>query len=61
MNIFDYAKDFNADYYDPNKCVIYKVQNYNKCKRLGIPNNVPGIEIVDLDGNSIGYISEKDN
>ena len=35
MNIFDYAKEFNEDYYDPVKCVIYKVQDYNNSKNLG--------------------------
>lgn len=58
MDIFKYAEEFEADYYDPVNFVIYKVQNYNRSKRFGIPNNVPGIEIVDLDGNSIGYIPE---
>ena len=59
MDIFEYAKEFNADYYDPKRCVIYKVENYNNSKKLGIPNNVPGIEITDLNGNSIGYEPEK--
>lgn len=59
MDIFKYASEFNADFYDPKRCVIYKVQNYNNAKRLGLPNNVPGIEIVDLEGNYIDYIPEK--
>lgn len=58
MDIFKFAKEFNMDYYDTKKCIVYKVKNYNKCKRLGIPNNVPGIEMVDLDGNHIGYVPE---
>ena len=58
MDIFKYAEEFDADYYDPEKCQIYKVQNYNRIKKLGIPNNVPGIEVTDLDGNTIGYIPE---
>lgn len=32
MDIFKYAEKFNADYYDPVNCVIYKVQNYNNSK-----------------------------
>ena len=56
MNIFDYAKEFNDDYYDPGKRVIYKVQNYNNSKKLGIP--VTGIEITDISGNYIGYEPE---
>lgn len=59
MDIFEYAKEFNADYYDPVTGKVYKVQNYNKSKNLGIPNNVPGIEVLDLEGNSIGYVPEK--
>lgn len=59
MDIFKYAEEFDADYYDPTQCVIYKVQNYNRSKKLGLPNNVPGIEVVNLEGNSIGYIPEK--
>jgi len=59
MDIFEYAKEFNADYYDPNNGVIYKVQDYNKCKKLGILTN--GIEVVDLDGNPIGYVKEPDS
>lgn len=54
MDIFKYAEEFDADYYDPEKCVIYRVQKYNRIRRLGLP--VKGIEIVDLDGRHIGYI-----
>lgn len=57
MDIFEYAKEFNADYYDPVTGKVYKVQDYNKSKKLGIP--VPGIEVIDIEGNSIGYVSEK--
>lgn len=57
MDIFKFAEEYNVDYYDHEKCVIYMIQNYNKCKRLGIP--VSGIEVVDLDGNTVGYIPEK--
>ena len=58
MDMFQYAKEFDTDYYDPVKCVVYKVHNYNNAKKLGISNNVPGIEIVDLEGNNIDYIPE---
>lgn len=57
MNIFKYAEEFDEDYYDPIKCIIYKVKEYNKSKKLGI--EVPGIEIVDLNGNTIGYMPEE--
>lgn len=56
MDIFKYAEEFDADYYDPNKGVIYKVQNYNNNKKLRIPNN--GIEITNLEGKSLGYKPE---
>lgn len=59
MDIFKYAEEFDTDYYDPNKGVIYKVQNYNNSKKLKMPNNVPGIEITDLEGNHIGYETEE--
>ena len=56
MNIYDYAKEFNADYYDPHTGYIYKIQNYNNCKKLGIPTE--GIEVVDIKGNHIGYAKQ---
>ena len=56
MNIFDYAKEFNADYYDPYRGVIYKVQDYNKKKRQGL--DAHEIEVVDLEGNTVGYVEE---
>lgn len=56
MDIFEYAKEFNADYYDPHTGYIYKVQDYNKRKKLGVPTN--GIEVTDLVGNTVGYVSE---
>ena len=57
MDIIEYAKNYNADYYDPHFGYIYKVQNYNKCKNLGIPTE--GIEVIDYQGNTIGYVPEK--
>ena len=57
MDIFAYAKEFNADYYD-NNGKIYKIQEYNHAKRQGLP--IDGIRIVDvITGNTIGYIREK--
>ena len=54
MNIFDYAKEFNADYYDPRTGYIYKVQAYNKALKFGLP--VEGIEVYDSDGNYVGLV-----
>lgn len=59
INIFEFAKEFNADYYDPNNGVIYRVQAYNRGKRFGLP--MRGIEMVDLDGKHIGYVPEPKN
>ena len=56
MDIFEYAKEFDKDYYDAKKCLVYKVQDYNKNKRLEIP--VDGIEIFNLNGEHVGYIYE---
>ncbi len=58
MNIFEYAKEFNADYYDPANCLIYRVQDYNNSK-LDPSNNINRIEVVDLDGNTVGYVYEE--
>ena len=59
MDIYKYAREYNADYYDPKTCVIYKVQDYIRSKRL--EQKTYGIEVVDLQGNSLGYIPEPEN
>lgn len=59
MDIFEYAKNYNADYYEPNTGKVFLVQNYNKCKKLGISTN--GIEVANLDGEIVGYIPEPRN
>lgn len=53
MDIYEYAETTNADYYDFSTGYIYKVQDYNKAKKLGLPT--PGIEVVDIFGNHVGY------
>ena len=55
MDIFDYAKQFNADYMDMYTGTIYHIQDYNNAKRMGMPNL--GIR-VSQDGNTLGYIRE---
>ena len=57
MNIFDYAKDFDADYYEQRTGYIYKVQAYNKALKFGLP--VEGIEIYDMDGNYVGLVRKE--
>lgn len=56
MDIFKYAKEFNADYYDGTSGYIYKVQEYNRFKELGLPTE--GINVFDLEGNYIGIVRE---
>ena len=44
-DIYEYAKNFDADYFDPKTGYIYKVQDYNRCIKSGLPT--PGIAVVD--------------
>lgn len=53
-DIYEYAKNFYADYFDPKTGYIYKVQDYNRCIKFGLPT--PGIAVVDsYTGEIIGY------
>ena len=56
MDIYEYAKQFNADYQDHNGN-IYKVQEYNRAIKLGLPT--PGIKVYDWTGNFLGYAQKK--
>lgn len=57
--IIKYAKENDVDYYDPEKCEIYKVKEYKEAKKLGV-SNIPGIEVISLiDGKHIRYVPEK--
>ena len=56
MDIFKYAKEYDADYYDMSKGYIYHVQEYNRAKRLGLPTE--GIKVT-RDDVLIGYVTEK--
>lgn len=53
MDIYEYAKKYDADYMDMSTGYIYKVQAYNHDKKMGLPT--PGIPVVDSTGNLIGY------
>lgn len=58
MDIFEYAKQFDADYYDMHTGYIYRVENYNRAKKMGLPTL--GIEVVDTaTGQTIGYVREE--
>lgn len=53
MNIYDYAKKNNADYYDPHTGYIFKVQDYNACVNFGLPTK--GIAVYDSEDKFVGY------
>jgi hypothetical protein len=56
MDIYKQAKEMDADYMDVNTGYIYKIQDYNKAKKLGLPT--AGIEVYDSEGNFIGIAKE---
>jgi hypothetical protein len=59
MDIFEQAKKMDADYLDNTSGYIYRIQNYNHCKRLGLPTL--GIQVIDsANGEEIGWIPEPD-
>lgn len=54
MDIYEYAKNHDADYLDPHTGYIYNVQQYNRCIKFGIPTL--GIRVIDsYTGEFIGY------
>lgn len=59
MDIYAYAKemDYMVDYLDPHSGLIYKIQDYGKALKFGLPT--PGIAVVDEDGNMLGYAQKK--
>ena len=57
MDIFEYAKHHDADYYDNNTGLIYKVQDYNRCIKEGRPT--PGIVVIDsFTGEFVWYVKK---
>ena len=59
MDIYERAEKLDADYLDMNTGLIYKIQEYNKIKRLfGIDGQ---IKVVDsTTGELVGYAKKKD-
>lgn len=51
MGLQDYI-DLNVDYMDMSTMYLYKIQNYNHAKKLGLPTI--GIEVT-LDNVTIGW------
>lgn len=60
MDIFKYAEDidYSADYMDMNTGLIYKIKNYGLALKRGLP--VYGIEVIDPDGASLGYVYKEE-
>jgi hypothetical protein len=57
-DIYEYAKDYNADYMDKHGN-IFKVQEYNHAVRSGLPTE--GIKVYDSLGNYLGIAQRKDS
>lgn len=57
MNIYEYAKQFNADYYDQHTGYTYAIQEYNRAIKLGLPTE--GIKVYDYNGNLIGVAKKE--
>jgi len=52
MDIYSWAEENNADYLDLRTGLIYKVQEYNKIKKID-PDAV--IEVRDMNGYHAGH------
>lgn len=52
-DIYEYAKEFDADYYDMSTGCTYHVQEYNRLVGLGIAN--AEIKVTDISGCTVGY------
>ena len=55
MDIFEFAKRNNCDYYDFHTGYTYHVQEYNRAKKFGLPTS--GIRVT-LDNRNIGVVRE---
>lgn len=58
MDIYEWAQNNDADYYDSSTQRIYKVMDYNFANRNGLPS--PGIAVYDYLGKFLGYAEKKD-
>ena len=57
MDIYEYAKEYNADYYDLHTGYRYAIQEYNRAIKLGLPTE--GIKVYDQNNNLIGVAQKK--
>lgn len=57
FDIYKYADEFDADYYEMGTGRIYHVQDYNRARKYGLPTN--GIAVTE-NGVLIGYCEKAD-
>lgn len=57
MDIYEMAKEVNADYYDIRTGYTYHIQSYNNAIKNGLPTK--GIPITDEYGRLIGYAQRR--
>ena len=57
MDIYEQAKEMNADYYDYRTGYTYLIQEYNQAIKFGLPTE--GIRVMDSNGNIIGVAQRK--
>lgn len=58
FDIYEYAKEYDADYLDNHTGYIYLVQEYNRAIKLGLP--AIGIRVLDSTTNTIIGIAKKE-
>ena len=57
FDIYKYAEEYDADYYDMRTGYTYLVQEYNRARKFGLPTY--GIRVVES-GRVIGYARKSD-
>lgn len=57
MDIYEYAKTNDADYYDCRCDVIFRVQAFNHAVKSGLPTR--GIEVYSPEGRYLGVVKKK--
>lgn len=57
-DIYEQAKEMNADFYDYRTGYTYLIQEYNRAIKFGLPT--PGIRVMDSNGNIIGVAKRKE-
>ncbi len=57
MDIYKYAEQYDADYFDMHTGNTYAIQEYNRARKLGLPTE--GIKVYDWQGNLLGVAIKK--